>query len=126
VGWGFNLETGASKPLIEAVGANYADICAGRAQLTPAQAEALFRQKFAQAQVGIDPALPPEAQSVLIELHYWLGLAGTSKFIHMLAAINKRDFATAAFELLNSKLPKTDLIRSAHLAIRLARADINV
>lgn len=123
VGWGFNLETSAAPYMIEAVGAKYAEVCRG-VPLTRAQADKLFDAAFHTACQHVDATLPDAAQAVLIEMNYQMGTAGVAKFAHMTAALHRRDFATAALEMLDSQWHRDTKRRCEELAVRMARADV--
>lgn len=123
VGRGLNLETSAAPFMLAAVGAKYAEVCRG-VPLTNAQADKLFDAAFHNACQGIDATLPDAAQAVLIEMQYQMGTGGVAKFAHMTAALKRRDFATAALEMMDSTWHKDTPRRCEELAIRMARADI--
>lgn len=95
-----------AKSRIEALGANYDLILQGKQSLTNTQVMNLFEQDFKDAinTVGrLVPNLsshPNGVQSVLIDMAFNVNI---SKFPKFLAAVNKKDYKTAADEMINSK-----------------------
>lgn len=63
--------------------------------------------------------LPGEVKSVIIEMGYQLGLAGLKKFHNMVAALERRDYATAADEMLDSLWARQTPGRAHELADRI-------
>ena len=60
--------------------------------------------------------IPRHKQEVLIELAFQIGGSGLSHFTHMLAAVEKAEWETAADELLNSQYAKQVPRRANELA----------
>ena len=70
------------------------------------KAEQLFETEFAYAKNSVVKKYPgyhPRAQAILINMTFQLGEAGVAKFQNMHAAIQRRDYVTAAKEMRNSK-----------------------
>jgi len=62
--------------------------------------------------------LPPVAQQVLIEMAYQLGIPGLLRFKRMWAAIDARDYAAMATEMLDSRWARQTPDRAKELADR--------
>lgn len=109
IGIGFNLRKPSAKSLINAVGANYSNILAGKEKLTNDQIYKLFNL---DVQTAINDArkifsnfnsLPNDIQKVLVDMSFNLGYSKLSGFIKLKTAIENLDFVTAAKEMKNSK-----------------------
>ena len=63
--------------------------------------------------------LPPEAQSILSEMAYQMGVAGLMKFKKTWDFLEDHDFQSASVEMLNSKWHKQTPSRAEELASRM-------
>ncbi|MEV4759948.1 glycoside hydrolase family protein [Micromonospora sp. NPDC049559] len=108
VGIGFNLNRADAAAALAAVGANYADVLAGRADLTQLQTTLLFEQAMAEAYSAAYRLVPGfdnlsmSRQAVVLDMIFNLGPTGVAQFQNMLAAINRGDFEAAANEMASS------------------------
>ena len=83
-------------------------VCRGAVSLTEAQIDALLDLDIAAARAdarrrvqGFD-TLPPQAQMVIIDMIFNLGVGGFSTFRKMIAAVERRDWTAAAEEMSDS------------------------
>ncbi len=60
--------------------------------------------------------LPLQKYLVLVELCFWIGIEGLLSFKNMIAALKKKDYKTAAFELMDSEMGREYPERSQSLA----------
>ena len=108
IGVGFNLDAEGAQQQIEALGLNYADVCAGEASLTSAQIATLFDSSLtcaiagARACVSNFDSLPSEKQAVVVDMVYNLGESGFSEFKETIGAIEQGNFAEAAAQMKES------------------------
>lgn len=108
VGIGFNLDRPDAAATLAAVGANYADVRAGRADLTQEQITKLFEITVAEATTHVRQLVPGfdrlsnVRKAVLIDMMFNLGPTRLAQFRNMLAALTESDFAAAAREMQNS------------------------
>lgn len=78
--------------------------------ISKAASRFIFAEDLAEKVAGLDRAipwwrgLPPDKQRVVVNLCFQLGIAGLLKFKKMLAALQARDYATAAKQLRASAL----------------------
>jgi lysozyme len=107
IGVGFNLTRPDAKDKIAAVGLSYEAVCRGTVSLTDAQIDALLDLDIAAARAGARrcvqgfDTLPLQAQPVIIDMVFSLGVGGFSTFREMIAAVERRDW-TAAEEMRDS------------------------
>lgn len=93
----------------------------GEDAISSEDAHRLFEQDWSIAQdrasrLDVFEQVPPLAQDVLAEMVFQLGLGGVSKFRGMLAALERRDFATAAQEMRRSRWMQQTPSRCEQLA----------
>ena len=109
VGVGFNIDDPAIAKHISP------DILSGRRQMAEPEAMQILEQRLlpiamadAARYVGEDrfSQLDPVRQAVFVDLAYNLGAGKLNKFVKLKAALDRGDFNTAAFELLNSNLAR--------------------
>jgi WXG100 family type VII secretion target len=109
IGVGFNLERGDARAKIEAVGANFDDVLAGRQTLTNAQIDTLFRadvensRNHARRLVNNFDTLPTEAQTMVTDMIFNMGSKNFAGFRRTIQALEANDFAQAADEMQDSK-----------------------
>ena len=60
--------------------------------------------------------LPEKAEEIIIEMCFQLGETGVSKFKNMLSALEKKDFQTAADEMMDSRWAKQTPNRAKELS----------
>jgi peptidoglycan hydrolase-like protein with peptidoglycan-binding domain/GH24 family phage-related lysozyme (muramidase) len=102
VGIGFNLDRSDAATELLAVGANYADVRAGRADLTDTQINALFASDLKSAMssarelVSNFDSLSDARKFVVTDMTFNMGQEGFSEFHGTIAAIERGDFAAAA------------------------------
>jgi GH24 family phage-related lysozyme (muramidase) len=108
VGVGFNLDRADAKLMLEYVGADYDRVKAGVEGLDNRQMMRLLTKdietaiKDARAFVNNFDQLPTQAQLVLIDMAFNMGGPTLNQFKKMKAAIEIRDFDSAAREMKNS------------------------
>lgn len=107
IGVGFNLARPDARRVLTSIGADF-DAVLGGEPLTEHQIDLLLDQSLIEAatnarclSVKFDE-LPDAVQSVLVDLVFNMGAVGVSKFVLMLAAINRHDWSRAAAELRSS------------------------
>jgi WXG100 family type VII secretion target len=109
IGVGFNLERADARAKIEAVGANFEDVLAGRQSLSNQQINALLRSdvehsiRSARDLVRNFDQLPNEAQTMVVDMVFNMGRGGFAKFRKTISALEAQDFARAADEMQDSK-----------------------
>ncbi|WP_461535211.1 glycoside hydrolase family protein [Spongorhabdus nitratireducens] len=95
--------------------------------ITEDEALLLLRHDIARARAELERAFPfvlgldPVRRDVLINMVFNMGLPAFSGFRHMLAAVEQRDFATAAREMLNSRWARQVKGRASELAGQMKR-----
>lgn len=110
VGVGFNLDRGGAARALAAVGSDYDAVRNRGVPLTDPQIDALFAQDFATAMHNASTlcrafnGLDEGPQAVLVDMAFQLGGGGLGQFRHFLAALESKDYPSAAYELCNSKL----------------------
>jgi GH24 family phage-related lysozyme (muramidase) len=108
IGVGFNLTRPDAKDRIAALGLSYEAVCRGAVSLTDEQIDALLDLDIAAARAGARrcvqgfDTLPPQAQMVIIDMVFNLGVGGFSTFRKMIAAVERRDWTAAAEEMRDS------------------------
>jgi GH24 family phage-related lysozyme (muramidase) len=108
IGVGFNLSRPDAKDKIAALGLSYDAVCRGTVSLTDAQIDALLDADIAAARAGAHgcvrglDTLPSQAQMVIIDMVFNLGVGGFSTFRRMIAAVERQDWPAAADEMRNS------------------------
>lgn len=108
IGVGFNLTRPDAKDKIAALGLSYEAVCRGTVSLTDAQIDALLDLDIAAARAGARrcvhafDTLPPQAQMVIVDMIFNLGVGGFSTFRKMIAAVERRDWTTAAEQMRDS------------------------
>ncbi len=109
IGVGFNLERTDARAKIEAVGANFNDVLAGRQTLTDEQINTLLRSDVencinrARDLVKNFDDLPNEAQTMVVDMIFNMGAGGFAGFKKTIDALEELDFARAANEMQDSK-----------------------
>ena len=102
IGVGFNLTRPDAKDKIAALGLSYEAVCRGTVSLTDVQIHALLDLDIAAARAGARrcvqgfDTLPLQAQMVIIDTVFNLGVGGFSTFRKMIAAMERRDWTDAA------------------------------
>lgn len=103
IGVGFNLRRPDAREKI-----SYDAVCRREVSLTDAQIDALLDADIAAAKVGARGCvlgfgtLPPQAQMVIIDMVFNLGVGGFSAFRKMIAAVERGDWSAAAAEMRDS------------------------
>ena len=127
VGVGLNLDREGAKRALELVGADYAAVRAGKADLTEHQIDLLFAADWTSARHSAEIAVPSFAelprpiQVVLIDMAFNMGLGSATKgsgllgFHKMIRACVLRDWAAMAFEMSASKWAKQVPLRADDL-----------
>lgn len=111
VGFGFNMDSGIAKRVWDkaGVGASFKDVYNGKASITPQEAEALGAASY---QIAVSDArsffpdigkLSPARQDALLNLSYQMGLTTLNQFKGFKKALERKDYKTAAKELMNSR-----------------------
>jgi GH24 family phage-related lysozyme (muramidase) len=124
VGVGFNLTRKDAKPRIEAMGLDYDLVYAGKLKLADAHCRALLMVdvedaiEAASAIVGSFEDQPEDVQLVIVDMIFNLGAPRFAKFTKAIAALEARDYCTAAAEMRSS--------RWAEQVPNRARADIEI
>ena len=105
---GFNLIKHGAREKIQSLGLNYDSVCAGKVALTDHQVDVLLDADVVYA-IGAAhniisnfTILPANKQLVVVDMIFTLGDVGFCLFIKTIAAIEKRDFETAADEMVDS------------------------
>lgn len=125
VGIGCNLDRGGARFTLGAVGANYAAVRAGHADLTDEQIDRLFEDDLKGAMVEVRALVPdldelPEAvKLVLFDMTFNMG--SVRGFPRMLAAIERRDWQGMIAEMLDSKWAREDVPTRAKHDVELIR-----
>jgi GH24 family phage-related lysozyme (muramidase) len=108
VGVGFNLDANGAQAAIQALGLDYQQVRAGTQLLTDAQVDTLLQQTVNQAVSAAQTAVttfnsvPGDKQIVIVDMVFNLGLAGFSKFLQTIKAINAQDWQTASQQMQQS------------------------
>lgn len=112
IGIGFNLKKSGAKDKIQSLGLNYKDVVSGHRYLSEEQIYTLFYDDLmlaiedAKVFIGgpkIFSSLHPDAQLVLIDLSFNLGINKLNQFVKFKSAMQKKDYWTASKELIDSK-----------------------
>ena len=112
IGYGANLE---------AMGLT--DATAAKMEITRFQAEEYLRAEASKAVMGVEAAFPwwagldPVRQAIVVAMAYQLGLQGVRGFKKFIAAIQAKDFAKAAAEMMDSKWARQTPNRAARAAL---------
>ena len=127
IGVGFNLERPGARQKIAACGVDYNQLCSGATALKSAeQVDSLFEDDLDEA---IEDAItsvsnfidqPDEVQMVIVDMVFNLGVGGFRAFKKTIAALEAKDYETAANEMQNSKWAEQVPNRAAE-NIRLVR-----
>ena len=108
VGVGFNLDANGAQAAIEALGLDYDQVRAGTQTLTDDQIDTLLEQTVNRAAADAPNAVstfanvPGDKQIVIVDMILNLGLAGFSKFVQAIKAINQQDWLTASQQMQQS------------------------
>jgi len=108
VGVGFNLDANGAQAAIAALGLDYNQVRAGTQLLSDAQIDALLQQGINQAVSAAHTPIPGfdnvpgDRQIVIVDMIFNLGLAGFSKFVQAIKAINAQDWQTASQQMQQS------------------------
>jgi GH24 family phage-related lysozyme (muramidase) len=108
VGVGFNLDANGAQAAIQALGLDYQQVRAGTQLLTDAQIDTLLDQTVNQAASAAQTAVttfnsvPGDKQIVIVDMVFNLGLAGFSKFLQTIKAINAQDWQRASQQMQQS------------------------
>lgn len=110
IGIGFNLERTTAKQSLENLGLNYSNVYAGKQALSETQINTLLEEDVnkatedARKYIGKDfDDIPAQAKEVVINMSYNLGLTRLSKFKKLRLALLKKDYASAADEMKDSR-----------------------
>jgi len=109
VGIGFNLDRSDARARIGALGLDYDAVRAGTQSLSDAQIDRLFNDDFNASVAGAKSLLPnfnqlsSNAQIVLVDMVFNMGLGGVAGFTAMLSALSKLDYRGAVSGMKNSK-----------------------
>eukprot|EP00747_Dinoflagellata_sp_TGD_P178942 gnl/TRDRNA2_/TRDRNA2_28889_c0_seq1.p1 gnl/TRDRNA2_/TRDRNA2_28889_c0~~gnl/TRDRNA2_/TRDRNA2_28889_c0_seq1.p1 ORF type:complete len:254 (-),score=46.45 gnl/TRDRNA2_/TRDRNA2_28889_c0_seq1:84-818(-) len=102
IGIGYNLDNPGARQAIEAVGADYDSIRAGKTCLTDSQIMKLFEPSYQSAVSGARRAVSSydnlccKVQNVMTDMDYNLGDDGFASFHGFISLINKKSWAAAA------------------------------
>jgi len=108
VGVGFNLDANGAQAAIVALGLDYNQVRAGTQLLSDAQIDTLLQQGINQAVSAAHTPIPGfdnvpgDRQIVIVDMIFNLGLAGFSKFVQAIKAINAQDWQTASQQMQQS------------------------
>ena len=108
IGWGFNLSDKSADAKLSAIGRNKAQYMNG-ATISVADANKLLNQELSAAERTANKTFlsfskqPDEAKIVLVDMTYSLGPNKIRDFKKFKAAIDSKDYKTAAKELENSR-----------------------
>ena len=108
VGVGFNLDANGAQAAIQVLGLDYQQVRAGTQLLTDDQIDTLLGQTVNQAvsdahkPIPAFDSLPSDKQIVIVDMVFNLGLAGFSKFLQTIKAINAQDWQTASQQMQQS------------------------
>ena len=108
MGWGFNMESPAAKEICDHLGLDFSALCDGRAELNQVHANAVFSFQYgtvlteAKSLFPNFDTMPEEAQAVITDLLFNLGMTVFLKFKKTIAALKIHDWKTAADELTDS------------------------
>lgn len=109
IGVGFNLQRGDAPAKITTLGLSYNDVLSGKQLLTDDQIDTLLDADILEAINNTAKKLfpdfdniDPDRQVILVDLSFNLGISTFSKFINTIAAVNSKNWETAANELKNS------------------------
>jgi len=109
VGFGFNLERPDAKKLIEGLGYDFNKVYQG-SQPVSKEASARLRDYAIEEAIGIADSFsgglenhPREAQIVITDMAYNLGPNRLNQFVKMKQAIQQKNYAAAAKEMVDSK-----------------------
>lgn len=112
VGIGFNLDRKDAKAQLKALGLDYNKVRSGKQLLTNKQIDSLFKYTLTEAIAVAKSFLsnfsehPSHVQEILINMAFNLGPDRFSGFDNFKAALLKKDYQTAAKEMINSKWHK--------------------
>jgi lysozyme len=105
IGIGFNLERAGAQKQIWALSLNYHEILFSKKELSESEIQALFKAdadesvKASRKNAAKFDEIPEAKQRVVIDMVFNLGLAGFSKFQKLVAALKKRDWMEAAYQM---------------------------
>lgn len=105
IGIGFNLDRSDAEAKITALGLDYQAVRSGQASLTLDQVNQLFAGDVKAAAAGaasIVPgfdSLPSDAQMVIVDMVFNLGMHGFSQFGRTIQALENKNWAMAAVEM---------------------------
>ena len=121
-GYGYNLKANPQKLLKEEIDGIYANgITLERArELVELENEQVI--KHLAADLPFFESLPDDAQIVLVDMAYNMGVAGVEKFKTMLADVENGDYEKAAEDMANSKWARQVHGRAVKLAQIMAQA----
>jgi len=109
IGIGFNLDRPDARSRIEALGLDYDAVRDGTQSLTDAQIDQLFAGDFNASVIGARSLVPnfdsltSNAQIVLVDMVFNMGVGGVAGFTAMLGALAKNDYQAAVKGMQNSK-----------------------
>jgi|UPI00069F1425 GH24 family phage-related lysozyme (muramidase) len=114
IGYGFNLEAGATSVLRSVTPKAAGELIARTAFLTEAEAQALLLVSETAALRGVRSVFPDFSainlprQVVLAAMVYQMGQGGFGRFQRLIGAVKARDWATAVDSMENSKWCRID------------------
>ena len=108
IGYGFHLDEGNPRvvQLINSIGLDVERLKRGEQSITEQQAQYLMDAVISDSAAEIETFIPNlsthpiDVQKVLLDMYYNMGINGFGKFKRMHAAVNRRDYATAAREMM--------------------------
>lgn len=109
IGVGFNLNRDDAQQLLGGIGADYNAILNRRQALNDQQINALLQMTINEATKSAQQFIPDLAQQpkpiqmVLVDMAFNLGDRGLKQFSKLKTAIENKDYATAAQEMINSR-----------------------
>lgn len=108
VGVGFNLDRDGAAGQLASIGANYEEVRSGAEELTDDQINALLKGDIetavghAESMISNFSSLTAARQFVVVDMIFNLGTGGFGAFHHVIAAIEKGDWETAADQMKES------------------------
>lgn len=108
IGYGFHLDESNPRvvSLIKSLGLNVESLKRGEQSITEQQAQYLMDAVISDSAAEIEKFIPNlnnhpvDVQKVLLDMYYNMGINGFGQFKRMHAAVNRRDYATAAKEMM--------------------------
>lgn len=109
IGIGFNLQDKDNQRIVKQMGFKVEDLASGKVRLDDNTVKMLYNESIKKAYDNAKQWLPDleshpaDVQKAVIDMSFNLGLTRLSKFAKTKEALQKRDYKTAASEMLDSK-----------------------